>query len=141
MVSGSFAICVSNVGHIDKLTVGETYQVKSRPNWKQVRLRHSRTIFPIDLFVDSRNYAKEYEPDEEVRLLFTSKDLPGKISEKDYSRGTIGRVVNQSVNKCFTLVDFNGSHYEVPSGCIIPVNKTVTLTMESLISRLEREIK
>lgn len=144
MVKGDFVICTSNLGYEDKLTIGETYQVRSR-RWEmkgvEVRLRHSRSYFPNNLFSYINKFRKEFHKNDIVCLAYSSAELPGIIKSKNFKKGTTGRIFGEP-HKTDVMVDveIEGEVFSIHSGLLYAGNVLPPHTLQTLLAKLEKEI-
>lgn len=146
MVKGDFVICTSNLGFEDKLTIGETYQVRSR-RWDglgggaELRLRHSRSYFPTNLFSYINKFRKEFHKNDVVCLAYSSAEMPGIIQSKKFKKGTTGRVFGEP-HKTDIMVDveIEGEVFSIHSGLLYAGNVLPPHTLQTLLAKLEKEI-
>lgn len=146
MVKGDFVICTSNLGYEDKLTIGETYQVRGVQRnafgvGTSCRLRHSRSYFPANLFSYINKFRKEFHKNDVVCLAYSSAELPGIIKSKNFKKGTTGRIFGEP-HKTDVMVDveIEGEVYSIHSGLLYAGNVLPPHTLQTLLAKLEREI-
>lgn len=132
-----FVVCIDNTGHEDKLTIGETYQVRSRPGGYRYRLRHSRSIFPPNLFASITDFKKPFKEGDEVCLAFSAKDIGG-FGKLDYKTGTVG-IVTEVVGPKVNLTIY-GVGFTLYSALLYEKNKGRLSSLDAILGKLAREV-
>lgn len=144
MVRGDFIICISNLGFEDKLTVGETYQVRAQHysfGRQELRLRHSRSYFPANLFRHISSYIKPFQKNDIVCLAYSSTEIPGPISKFNFKKGTNGKIFGEP-HKADPKIDveIEGQVFSIYSGLLYAGNVLPPHTLQTLLAKLEKEI-
>lgn len=146
MVKGNFVICINNTDYEDKLTLGETYQVRGRKmnsigSSVEVRLRHSRSYFPVELFKPIQTYRKPFKKGDIVCLAYSSVEMPGRINCFNFKKGTSGRIF-QEPHKTDVMVDveIQGEVFSVFSGLLYSGETLPPHTLQTLLAKLEKEV-